>query len=121
MMRKLRDMRWEAMAFSLVLSMNVSAATLARQCGAIGIVTYDPLPDPAAPAVMLARQCGAVGIVTYDPLPDPAAQEAYTCTTEVPVPYAWLKAHDSGVAHAYEAYEASAQATAARISSSSIR
>jgi hypothetical protein len=88
MMRKLRDMRWEAMALSLVLSMNVSAATLARQCGAVGIVTYDPLPDPAAP-------------------------EAYTRTTEVPVPYAWLVAHDSGVAHAYEAYEASAQATAA--------
>jgi len=112
-MRKLRDMRWEAMALSLVLSMNLSAATLARQCGAVGVVTYDPLPALTASAVMLARQCGAIGIVTYDPLPDPAAPEAYTRTTEVPVPYAWLVAHDSGVAHAYEAYEASAQATAA--------
>jgi len=42
----------------------------------------------AVPGETLARQCGAVGIVTYDPLPDPAAPEAYTCTTEVPVPYA---------------------------------
>ena len=113
MMRKLRDMRWEVMVLSLVLSMNVSAATLAWQSGAVGIVTYDPLPAQTASAATLARQCGAVGIVTYDPLPDPAAPEAYTRTTEVPVPYAWLKAHDSGVAHTYEAYEASAQATAA--------
>ena len=105
MMRKLRDMCWEAMALSLVLSMNVSAATLARQCGAIGIVTYDPLPAQTVPAVMLARQCGAVGIVTYDP--------AETQTTGVPVPYAWLDSYVTGVAHTSEAYETSAMSTAA--------
>ena len=69
MMRKLRVMIWEVMALSLVFSLNASAATLARQCGAVGIVTYDPLPVLPAPAGMLARQCGAVGIVTYDPIP----------------------------------------------------
>ena len=47
----------------------------------------------------------AVGIVTYDP--------SETQTTEVPVPYAWLRAHDPTVADECEAYEASAQATAA--------
>ena len=30
--------------FTLLFSMDVLAATLARQCGAVGIVTYDPLP-----------------------------------------------------------------------------
>ena len=30
--------------FTLLLSMNALAATLARQCGAVGIVTYDPPP-----------------------------------------------------------------------------
>ena len=39
--------------------------------------------------------------------------EPYTHTTEVPVPYAWLRAHDPGVVDEYEAYEASAKATAA--------
>ena len=39
--------------------------------------------------------------------------EAYTHTTVVPVPYAWLRAHDPGVVDAYEAYEAAAKATAA--------
>ena len=39
--------------------------------------------------------------------------EAYTHTTVVPVPYAWLTAHDPGVVDEYEAYEASAKATAA--------
>ena len=34
-------------ALSLVLSMNASAATLAQQCGAFGIVTYDPHPYEA--------------------------------------------------------------------------
>ncbi len=35
-----------------------------------------------------------------------------TRTTEVPVPYAWLTAHDPGVVDEYDAYEASAKATA---------
>ena len=39
--------------------------------------------------------------------------EPYTHTTEVPVPYAWLTAHDPGVVDEYEAYEASAKATVA--------
>ena len=69
MMRKLRVMSWEVMALSLVFSLNASAATLARQCGAVGVVTYDSLPEQAGPAGMLARQYGAVGIVTYDPIP----------------------------------------------------
>lgn len=36
-----------------------------------------------------------------------------TRTTEVPVPYAWLTAHDPDVVDEYEAYEASAKKTAA--------
>ena len=76
------------MTFSLLFSVDASAATLARQSGAFGIVTYDPLPAPSAP-------------------------EAYTRTTDVPVPYAWLGEHVPGVAHGYEAYENSAKATAA--------
>ena len=39
--------------------------------------------------------------------------EPYTHTTEVPVPYAWLSAHDPDVVDEYEAYEASAKKTAA--------
>ena len=35
-----------------------------------------------------------------------------TQTTEVPVPYAWLTAHDPGVVDEYDAYETSAKATA---------
>ncbi len=42
-----------------------------------------------------------------------ASAEAYTHTTDVPVPYAWLAAHDKGVVDEYEAYESSAKATAA--------
>ena len=42
-----------------------------------------------------------------------ASAEAYTHTTVVPVPYAWLTAHDPGVVDEYEAYEVSARATAA--------
>ena len=42
-----------------------------------------------------------------------ASAEEYTHTTVVPVPYAWLRAHDPGVVDEYEAYEASANATAA--------
>ena len=92
--------------------MNAPAETLARQYGAVGIVTYDPIPVLSATTI-LARQCGAVGIVTYDPLPDPMAPEAHTYTTVVPVPYAWLMAHDPRVVHAYEAYEALAKDSAA--------
>ena len=60
------------------------------------------------PAAPLARQCGAVGVVTYDPLPFTETQ-----TTPVPVPYAWLDAHVPGVSQEVEAYEAAATATAA--------
>ena len=42
-----------------------------------------------------------------------ASAEPYTHTTEVPVSYAWLAAHDPGVVDEYESYEASAKATAA--------
>ncbi len=75
-------------AFALLCAVNASAAPLARQCGAFGIITYDQLPDPTSP-------------------------EAYTRTTDVPVPYAWLVEHDSNVRHEYYAYESSAKATAA--------
>ena len=70
-------------AVAVLLSANASAATLARQSGAFGIVTYD-LP--------------------------PVSE---TQTTPVPVPYAWLDAHVPGIAHETEAYEAAAKATAA--------
>ena len=95
-------------ALAALLSANASAATLARQCGAFGIVTYESIPAPAVPARILARQCGAFGIVTYDPQPVTETQ-----TTPVPVLYAWLDAHVPGVAHESEAYEAAAMATAA--------
>ena len=39
------------MASSLLLSLGAPAATLARQYGAFGIVTYDPVPAPAAPVI----------------------------------------------------------------------
>ena len=41
------------------------------------------------------------------------SEEAYTHTMVVPVPYAWLWAHDPGVVDEYEAYDAAAKATAA--------
>ncbi len=84
-MRKLRVLccKLAVAALALLLSGSASAATLARQCGAFGIVTYDLPP------------------VTE------------TQTTPVPVPYAWLDAHVPGVAHETEAYESSAKATAA--------
>ena len=109
-MRKLRIVCYGlgVAALSLLLSVNASAATLARQYGAFGIVTYDSIPVPMAPAGMLARQCGAFGIVTYDLPPVTETQ-----TTPVPVPYAWLDVHVPGVAHESEAYETSAKATAA--------
>ena len=70
-------------AVAVLLSANASAATLARQSGAFGIVTYD-LP--------------------------PVSE---TQTTPVPVPYAWLMANDPDVVDEYEAYEAAAKKTAA--------
>ncbi|MBR6734028.1 MAG: chitobiase/beta-hexosaminidase C-terminal domain-containing protein [Kiritimatiellae bacterium] len=42
-----------------------------------------------------------------------ASAEPYTHTTEVPVSYAWLAAHEPGVVDEYESYEVSAKATAA--------
>ena len=75
------------MAVSLLLSVNASAATLARQYGAVGVVTYDSIPVPTAPAGILARQCGAFGIVTYDlpPVTEPeldpvVTQQVWTVT-----------------------------------------
>ncbi len=41
-----------------------------------------------------------------------ASDYTETQTTEVPVPYAWLTAHDPGVVDEYDAYETSAKATA---------
>ena len=92
-------------ALSLLLSVSASAATLAQQCGAVGIVTYDAVPVPTVSAGILARQSGAFGIVTYDP--------SETQTTGIPVPYAWLDAHVPGVVYGAAAYEALAKATAA--------
>ena len=76
-------------------------------CG-LGVATLSLQLPASASAAPLAQQCGAVGIVTYD-LP-PVTE---THTTLVPVPYAWLDAHVSGEVNESEAYEASAQATAA--------
>ena len=73
-----------------------------------GMAALAVLLSASASAATLARQCGAFGIVTYD-LP-PVSE---TQTTPVPVPYAWLDAHVPGVAHEAEAYEAAAKATAA--------
>ena len=42
-----------------------------------------------------------------------ASAEPYTHTTEVPVAYAWLTAHDPDVVDEYESYEASAKSNAA--------
>ena len=39
-------------ALALLLSASASAATLARQCGAFGIVTYDPAPVPTVPVIL---------------------------------------------------------------------
>ena len=43
-MNRLKSCGLGAAAVSLLLSMNAAAATLAQQCGAFGIVTYDPEP-----------------------------------------------------------------------------
>ena len=74
----------------------------------LGVAALALLASASASAATLARQCGAFGIVTYD-LP-PVSE---TQTTPVPVPYAWLDAHVPGVAHEAAAYEAAAKATAA--------
>ena len=95
------------MTFSLLLSVNASAATLARQRGAFGIVTYDSMPVSGS-AGTLARQSGAFGIVTYDLPPVMETQ-----TTPVPVPYAWLEAHIPVTMHTSDAYDAAAKAMAA--------
>ena len=110
-MKKLRVLscKFGVAALAVLLSASASAAMLARQNGAFGIVTCDSIPvPPVTPAGILARQSGAFGIVTYDPLPVTETQ-----TTPVPVLYAWLDAHVPGVAHESEAYEAAAMATAA--------
>lgn len=74
----------------------------------LGVVALVLLLSAGASAATLARQYGAFGIVMYDPLPVTETQ-----TTPVPVPYAWLDAHVPDVVHDYEAYEAAAKATAA--------
>ena len=74
----------------------------------LAVAALTLLLSASASAAMLARQSGAFGIVTYDPLPVTETQ-----TTPVPVLYAWLDAHVPGVAHESEAYEAAAMATAA--------
>ena len=43
-MSRLKSCMLGAAALSLLFSMNAAAATLAQQCGAFGIVTYDPEP-----------------------------------------------------------------------------
>ena len=74
---------WLNISVLLILSANAAANTLARQCGAFGIVTYDLPP---------------VG---------------YTQTTDVKVPYEWLLANWPDAVDEYEAYESAAKATAA--------
>ena len=74
----------------------------------MGVAALALLASASASAAVLARQCGAFGIVTYDLPPVTETQ-----TTPVPVPYAWLDAHVPGVAHEAAAYEAAAKATAA--------
>ena len=90
-MNKLRTSIYKlgAVVLSLFLLVNASAATLARQCGAVGIVTYDPLPDPTAP-------------------------DAYTRTTDVPVPYAWLLENWPDTLDEYYSYEAAAKAASGK-------
>ena len=74
----------------------------------LGVAALAVLLSVSASAATLAWQSGAFGIVTYDLPPVTETQ-----TTQVPVPYAWLDAHVPGVAHEPEAYEAAAMATAA--------
>ena len=62
----------------------------------------------AIAAATLARQCGAFRIVTYDPVP---VQE--TQTTPVPVPHTWLDGYPALLAEQSGDYEAAANATAA--------
>ena len=72
-----------------------------------GVAALVLLVSAGASAATLARQCGAFGIVTYDL---PSVTE--TQTTPVPVPYAWLRQHVPGIVDEYEAYETAAKATA---------
>ena len=74
----------------------------------LGVMAVSLLLSTSTSAAVLARQCGAFGIVTYDPLPVTETQ-----TTPVPVPYAWLDTHVPGIAYECEAYEAAATNTAA--------
>mgnify|MGYP004562248815 CR=1 FL=1 len=74
----------------------------------LGVMAFSLLLLASASAATLARQYGAVGIVTCDPPPVTETQ-----TTPVPVPYAWLDAHVPDEVHDYEAYEAAAKAAAA--------
>ncbi len=105
-MNKKESSRFALAVLSLLFAASASAATLAQQCGAFGIITSDPVPPEPVPPTVLARQCGAFGIITYDPLTE-------TQTTPVPVPYEWLKAHNPDLADDYESYEAAGKATAA--------
>ncbi len=62
----------------------------------------------AVAAATLAQQCGAFGIVTYDPVP---VQE--TQTTPVPVPHTWIDNYPALLAGQSGDYEAAANAAAA--------
>ena len=77
-------------------------------CCKFGMAALTLLLSASASAAMLARQCGAFGIVTYD-LP-PVTE---THTTPVPGPYVWLDARIPGTMHTSESYDAAANAPAA--------
>ena len=58
-MNKLRivaSCRLGVFALSLLFSLNASATILARQCGAIGIVTYDPMPHTARTQIFVGGE-----------------------------------------------------------------
>ena len=82
-MSRLKSCMLGAAALSLLFSMNAAAATLAQQCGAFGIVTYDPVP----------------------------AQE--TQTTPVPVPHVWIDDYPALLAAQSGDYEGAANTTVA--------
>ena len=65
----------------LLFAMNAAAATLARQSGAVGVVTCDLAPVPSMP--VLARQSGAVGIVTYDDPPPASGYAAWAAANGI--------------------------------------
>ena len=83
--------------------------TLWVTCRELGVVVFLLLLSANVVGATLARQCGAVGIVTYDPIPDPTSPEAYTRSTEVPVPYAWLLANWPTTVPEFASYEAAAK------------